>query len=166
MKTLLILRHAKSGYPAGVARDFDRPLAQRGVKEAPVVGRLLRASGPVPERIVSSPALRARQTAEAVAAELGLGARALCFEDRLYAAAPETLSAVAAGLAASLGVVLFVGHNPGLEEWVGRLCGARVRLRTAALAQIDLPTDRWTDVESASGQLQWLVVPRLLEALR
>jgi len=165
MKNLLILRHAKSAYPPDVTDDFDRPLNGRGKKDAPRIARLLCAFGPTPERIVSSPALRARETAEAVVAGLGAAAELLSFDERLYLASTDVLNQVAGELPDALSSVLIVAHNPGMEQWIGRLCGGNVRMPTAGLAAIELPISRWIDVERVRGQLQWLVIPRLIKAI-
>jgi phosphohistidine phosphatase len=165
MKNLLIMRHAKSAYPPDVTDDFDRPLNGRGQKDAPRVARLLGAFGPTPERIVSSPALRARETAEMVAAGLEMSAELLSLDERLYLASTDVLNQVAGELPDALSSVLIVAHNPGMEQWIGRLCGGNVRMPTAGLAAVELPISRWIDVERVRGQLQWLVIPRLIKAI-
>ena len=165
MKNLLIMRHAKSAYPPDVAEDFDRPLNNRGLKDAPRMARLLGAFGPQPERILSSPAVRARETAQAVAAGLQLADDQLLFDERLYLASTDDLNGAIGQLPDALTTVLVVGHNPGLEQWLGQLCGVSVRLPTAGLARVDLPTGHWADCERVRGRLQWLVVPRLVKAM-
>ena len=160
MKALLIMRHAKSDYPADVAHDIDRPLNKRGRKDVPRMAAVLHSSDQVPERILSSPAQRARETAEGMA-----GGAELVFDERLYMAGPAALTDVATGLPASVDAALFVGHNPGLEEWIERLCGARVRFPTAGLAALQVDISRWDQIRGASTQLQWFVVPRLVRAM-
>ena len=165
MKNLLIMRHAKSAYPPDVADDFDRPLNGRGQKDAPRMARLLAAFGPQPERILSSPAVRARETTRAVAAGLSLSDDLLLFDDRLYMADTDSLNEAIGSLADGLTTVLVIAHNPGLEQWLDQLCGVNVRLPTAGLAQVDLPAGHWGDCERVRGRLQWLVVPRLVRAM-
>ncbi len=121
MKNLLIMRHAKSAYPADVADDFDRPLNKRGRKDVPHMADLLRSFGPTPECILSSPAARARETAEGMVSGLGAAAETLLFDERLYLADPETLTQVTGELPDSYGTILAIAHNPGLEQWVARL---------------------------------------------
>ena len=160
MKTFLIMRHAKSDYPPHISNDFDRPLNKRGAKDVPRMARVLRASAPVPELILSSPAQRARQTAEGM--ELSGN---ILFDERLYLAAPATLIDVVAGLPDSGESALIVGHNPGLEEWILQLCGCHLRLPTAGLAALCLDMSRWVEIHSARGQLQWFVNPRLVKSI-
>lgn len=165
MKTLYAMRHAKSDWSGG-GTDFDRPLNRRGLKDVPRMARLL-ASGDGPGALLASPARRARQTAEGLIA--GLSGRRVdlevTFEPRLYGADPDTLCAVAAGAPAAADSLLVVAHNPGMEDWVGLLTGARIHMPTAAIASIALDIPTWDSLPDASGQLQWLVTPKLLKAM-
>jgi phosphohistidine phosphatase len=165
MKTLLIMRHAKSAYPTDAAEDFDRPLSRRGVEDAPRMGRVLKANGLVPQKIICSAAARAVETARAVADVTGFPVAELEPDGRLYLASTDTLTQVAAETDDLASTLLTVAHNPGMEEWVGRLCGAKVRFPTAALAVIALPLSRWLDISRVSGQLQWLAVPRMIKKI-
>lgn len=160
MKILLIMRHAKSDYPADVAHDIDRPLNKRGRKDVPRMAAVLHSFAQIPERILSSPAQRARETAEGVA-----GDAELLFDERLYMAGPETLAEVVAALPADCDSAMVVAHNPGLEDWIGHLCGARLRLPTAGLAALHLDVPRWDQIHGASAELQWFVTPRLVRAM-
>ncbi len=166
MKTLYVMRHAKSDWTGSLA-DFDRPLNRRGEKDVPRMARFLAAWG-APGRLVASPAQRARQTATGMAEDLSPvgdeGPRSLLFEPRLYGADPATLGDVAAHVDGEVDSLLMVAHNPGMEDWVHLLCGARVRMPTAAIAAIALSISTWTDLPDATGQLQWLVTPKLLKA--
>ncbi len=165
VKTLLIMRHAKSDYPAHIDSDFERPLNKRGYKDVPRIARLLRAYGPVPQVVLSSPAVRARQTAEGLATELG-GEIEVRFDENLYLAPPAALSAAASQLPQAASCALVVAHNPGLEEWIGVLSGSRVVLPTAGLAAVALGGDSWAQLDQGGGALLWYVVPKLLKALQ
>jgi phosphohistidine phosphatase len=163
MKTLLILRHAKSSWKDVRLGDHERPLNQRGQRDAPRMGRLLREEDLVPGLILSSSAERARQTAEAVAEESGYPGE-LQLSRELYAAGPEAYLEALQALAGEPESVLVVGHNPGLEELVEMLTGEAVRLPTAALAQVALPIQRWQELsEEVQGELANLWAPRELE---
>jgi phosphohistidine phosphatase len=162
MKTLLLMRHAKSGYPPDVADDFDRPLNRRGRRDLPRLAECLAAADPPVERLCASPAARARETAETMAEKLDLAASALVFDDRLYLADPATLSRVTAERLEDAACGMVVAHNPGLEEWLTRLCGAAAHLPTAAVAAIELPLADWSGIGEGRGRLLWLLVPRLL----
>ncbi|HYP29516.1 MAG TPA: histidine phosphatase family protein [Blastocatellia bacterium] len=161
MKTLLLMRHAKSDWGDTSLRDFDRPLAERGERDAPRMARALKERGPLPDLIISSPAARARQTSEAVIASAGLGA-SLEFEGSIYEASTAELMKVVRGIPDASGCAMMVGHNPGFEGLVARLSGAGERMPTAAIACIEFDVDGWEDVEDGRGRLKWLMTPRSL----
>lgn len=159
MKTLLILRHAKSSWDDPGLADIDRPLNKRGKRDAPRVGFLLREEDIVPDLILSSPALRARKTAEAVAENCGYEGE-VEIEDRFYPGDPSDYMEVISHLPDQYQGVMVVGHNPGLEELLSALTDESVSLPTAALAQVSLPIQSWRDfTDEATGKLVnlWLV---------
>ncbi len=166
MKNLLVMRHAKSAYPPSIAVDFDRPLNKRGFKDLTYMANLLRTLEPAPDVVRSSSAARAKQTAASMAAAVEIAARNICYEDRLYLASPEVLYSVVADLRDLATSALIVAHNPGLEEWIGRLCGADLRLPTSALVALHLDITHWAQIREAQGRLRWFVIPRLLRSLR
>lgn len=171
MRYLTLLRHGKSNWETGVENDFDRPLKDRGRKDTPLLGRFLAGVGTVPDLVVSSPAERARQTAELLAPAMGYSAE-ITWEPSIYAASAGELMSVLRNLPDSAGHVLLVGHNPGFEDLTTRLIGADVygmaaglRLPTGGMAHLALSVDTWNAVQANSGQLIWLVNPRLLKAV-
>ena len=115
MKSLLILRHAKSSWKHPELTDHDRPLNKRGKRDAPRMGEILRSAHLMPEAITSSTAARARATAEAVAKASGYKGK-IALNRSLYAAGPEAYLKVLHELSDHYKRVLVVGHNPGLEE--------------------------------------------------
>jgi phosphohistidine phosphatase len=145
MKTLLVLRHAKSSWSDPALDDHDRPLSKRGRRDGPRMGALLRACGLMPDVVISSDAVRARLTAEAVAEAARFTGQSL-LDRRLYLASPADIRAVLRTVPDEAETVMIVGHNPGLEELVAQLTGEQRDLPTAALAQIVLPIDRWRDL--------------------
>jgi phosphohistidine phosphatase len=163
MKQLTLLRHAKSVQDLIYSVDRERPLAERGRGDAEKVGQFFAQTGVVPDLIVSSPAVRARQTAEAVArsAKYTGGIR---WEEGVYAAGADALLSVMRRLPDQAEHVLLVGHNPGFEELAALLIGTEcgVTLPTAAVAHFEIDTDRWSEVCAGTGRLQWLVTPKLL----
>jgi len=161
VKTLLLLRHAKSSWDHPSMRDFDRPLADRGKRDAPRIGRALKEREPVPDLIISSPAARARETVEAVIKSAGLTA-SLQFDESIYDASLAELMRLVRGLPDQTSCVLMVGHNPGFEGLVNRLTGASERMPTAALASIEFQVDHWQDVEDGQGKLLSVLTPRQL----
>lgn len=144
-KTLLLLRHAKSSWSEEGMADHDRPLNKRGKRDAPRVGQMLRESGRVPDAIYCSTAMRARRTAELVAEAAGFTGE-LELHGALYLATPERVVDVLALAPDQHPCVLAVGHNPGLEQLVAVLTGENTSLPTAALVEIQLDIDRWSDL--------------------
>ena len=163
MKTLLIMRHAKSDYPPGISDDFDRPLNKRGRADLPRIARLLAAYGPRPEVVLASAACRAHQTATGLVESLGLPASVLHLDDALYLSSPSTLTQAAAGLPDSAQIGLIIAHNPGQEEWIRELTGAHIHLPTAGLAAVELGIHSWQEI--SRGRLLYFVVPRLVKAI-
>ena len=125
------------------------------------MGKLVREHGLIPDVIISSDAVRARLTAEAVVEAAGYAGHVRC-EAALYAAGPADILAVLRTVTETMaGTVMIVGHNPGLEELVAQLTGEEPDLPTAALAQIVLPIERWRDLrESTRGRLLGLWRPK------
>ena len=162
MKTLLLLRHAKSDWDDASLRDFERPLAPRGKRDAPRIGKALRKRGPLPDLVISSPAARAKATIEAVmkAAHLDLKVR---FEESMYGASSAELMNLIRGLPDDSLCSLLVGHNPGFGDLLNRLTGSHERMPTAALGCIEFQIDHWADVEDGKGKLVWLLTPKQLD---
>jgi len=153
MKTLLVLRHAKSSWSDPAVADHERPLNTRGRRDAPRMGAFVREHGLIPDVVISSDAVRARLTAEAVVEAARYGGEIL-LERRLYMAGPADILALLRTVGGKAETVMIVGHNPGLEELVAQLTGDWQDLPTAALAQIVLPIDQWRDLKlSTRGTL-------------
>jgi phosphohistidine phosphatase len=164
VKTLLVMRHAKSDYPAHIDSDFARPLNSRGQNDLPRIAALLRQSGPLPSRILSSSAARARQTAEGIARDLGLTEQ-LELDEALYLAPPAALLDRLGQLPNTTEKALLIAHNPGVEELIYLLSGARIELPTAGLAAIACHAPTWAEIQPDSGHLLYFVVPRLIKAI-
>src|SRR5215217_6188343 len=122
MKTLYVLRHAKSSWENNDLADFDRPLNDRGKKAAPLMGEVIKSNGFAPELILSSPAVRARETARLVKESAGLHAE-IKHNERIYEASPQTLQYIAASIDDRFNSAMIVGHNPGMEGFVRLLTG-------------------------------------------
>jgi phosphohistidine phosphatase len=161
MKTLLLLRHAKSDWDDPSLRDFDRPLAARGERDAPRIGKALRKRGRLPDLIISSPAARAKATIEAVIKTARVNLE-IQFDETVYGASSAELMKVIRRLPDGSSCALLVGHNPGFEDLVGRLSGSHERMPTAALACIEFRTDHWNAVNDGEGKLLWLLTPKHL----
>jgi phosphohistidine phosphatase len=163
MKTILVLRHAKSDWSDPYRADFDRPLAKRGLKDAPRMGEVLSLFQCVPDRILSSPALRARQTADLVAKACGYR-KSIDWEDSFYGGGSHDLIAALQRLPATVERPMLIGHNPTLEETVAFLFA--VRIPTAGLVCIDVGVVDWADLELGDGTLRWFLIPKLVKAIQ
>lgn len=160
MKTLLILRHAKSSWKDDTLPDHDRPLNRRGQGDAPEVGKRLRNEDLIPDVVLSSSARRAHQTAEAVVDECGCTGE-IQLSAELYGGGPEAYLEALRNLPGSVDCALVVGHNPDLEELVDILTGESVRLPTAGLAHLELDIQDWQDLnDEEQGKLINLWTPR------
>lgn len=152
-KTLAVLRHAKAAWPEGVP-DRDRPLAARGRRDAPAVGRWLRAHGVAPDVALVSGARRTLETYDRLAGELPAPPRRLV-SDEVYRAAAVDLLALVRGLPDEVSVGLLVGHNPGVGKLAAALGTAPESLpvfKTSAVAVFDVGP-RWPDVSPGDGRL-------------
>ena len=162
MKTLLLLRHAKSNWDADYASDHERPLSKRGRSAASLMGEFLTMSDLVPDRVVSSTAIRAHKTA-LLAAKAGRWSCPIDTTGRLYEASPEDVLEVVRGCDDSDNQLLLAGHEPTWSESTGRLVGhAHVKFTTATLARIDFSMESWKQADFGRGTLVWLVTPKLL----
>ncbi len=133
-RTLILLRHAKSDW-SGDEADIARPLARRGRRQAPDVGRWLATNIDSIDLAVVSPANRARSTWDLVSAELAV-LPPTRIDDRVYAASDDELLAVLRELPHDVETVVLVGHNPGIEDLASRLTGEWAPMPTSALAVI------------------------------
>ncbi|MEK9725300.1 MAG: histidine phosphatase family protein, partial [Rhodospirillaceae bacterium] len=161
MRQVLILRHGKSDWPDGVA-DHDRPLKPRGRRDSARMGQWLLARDLAPDAVLTSTARRARSTARRVCDALGLSHAVIHENASLYHAGPDALTARLNGLSEDTDRVLLVGHNPGLEIWVGAVERRPVRLPTCALAVIEAADD-WPGLTPQRCRLTQLIRPRELE---
>ena len=160
MKTLLILRHAKSSWGNAQLADYDRPLNERGRADAPRVGRWLRQQELIPDLIITSAAERALATAESVALTSGYEAE-IRVTRRLYEADVDDYLAVIGEMGGRAEVLLVVGHNPTVEDLVMTLCGQTEQMSTAALAQMRLDIAQWANLSAeVKGQLVSIWRPR------
>ena len=175
MKTLLLLRHAKSDRSTSLD-DAQRSLNARGRSAAPKIGAEMAARGFVPDFVLVSTAERTRQTWALIAPELGAVAKPVEFQPHLYLASASRLLETIRKLDRDSRTLLIVGHNPGLEDLAARLSAkhqspeaarAMARLKTkfptCALAALSFEIDAWTELRPASGALIALMTPSSLE---
>ena len=160
-RELVLLRHAKAVPHGSVVPDFDRPLRERGRIDAARMARWAVDTGVVPDLVVSSPAARARETAESFCREAGFCVSAIQWRESIYDAHVSDLLQVLAQCPAEYRRVLLVGHNPGFELLAGLVGHGdphRVQLATAAAARIRMPED-WSGLEPGDGEMIELVHP-------
>jgi phosphohistidine phosphatase len=170
MKTLTLLRHAKSSWDDPSQSDFDRPLNARGHAAARAMGREMRRLGLAYDLILASPAARVTGTLNELAQGYG-GAAATVQDERIYLASPATLLALVRAADDEIGSLLLVGHNPGLALLalaLGRPGGLHdlvaAKYPTGALTEISLDVDSWRDVAEGAGTLARFIRPRDLDS--
>jgi phosphohistidine phosphatase len=156
-RRLIVMRHAKSAWPDGVA-DHERPLAGRGRREAALAGKWLREHAGDLGLVVCSSATRARRTWKQVARQLD-STPELRVDERLYAASDRRLVGVVRELPDHTRTVLFIGHNPGLEDVVAHLTGVWCPLKTSSIAVLSSRSD-WDQAGFRWAQLDTSVTPR------
>ena len=162
MKTILLFRHGKSSWDAPTRPDPERPLAPRGVRAARCMGRFLERAGPAPDHVLCSPAVRTAETLRHAADAGGWRALAAVVPE-LYGASPDDVLACVRAVDPGVETLLVVGHEPACSGTASLLIGgAALRFPTAALACIRLDAAGWHEVRPGLGELQWLVVPRVL----
>ncbi|MEJ2084760.1 MAG: histidine phosphatase family protein [Acidobacteriota bacterium] len=162
MKSLYILRHAKSDWTTKVEGDHERPLNKRGSEAAQLMGSFLTAIDQIPDRILSSTATRALATAE-LASSAGNWQRPIEFESLLYGADRSTVLRLIRDSEVEGQRLLIVGHEPTCSSLMSALVGGcRIRFPTAALGRVDLEIERWSEIDAGIGSLLWLVTPKLL----
>jgi phosphohistidine phosphatase len=156
MKTLFLLRHAKSENATPGLTDLNRALNERGRKEAQALGQYIKKENLRFDLVLCSTAVRARETTELVlvSAELPSNVR---YEQRIYEAGPLRLLEVISEVEQSMKAVLVVGHNPALEELIQLLTDCVEQLATCTLAKIDLNVEDWSKVLESKGDLDWLI---------
>lgn len=163
MKTLLVMRHAKSDWSSPSGDDHERPLAARGINAARRMGTFLAGAGTSPQLVISSTAVRARTTAE-LAVEAGSWKCPIVTVADFYAGDPDRVLDVVRETEDDVDRVLIAGHEPTWSTLVSWLIGGgRVRMPTAAVACLDLRHERWIDLAPATCELRWLLTPKALK---
>ena len=160
MKTMLLLRHAKSSWDDASVPDHDRPLKPRGIKAAGQIGQFLAQKKLIPELILCSTAVRARQTLRLVLESAGCQPP-VEFTERLYHCPPSDFRRVVKQVDSTVKSLMIVGHNPGLEDFLNELTGTVQTMPTAALARIQLDLSDWSSfAEDTRGDLVNVWKPR------
>ena len=165
MKTLLLMRHAKSSWKESNIPDYDRPLNRRGKHDAPLMGKLLRDQKINPDLIMSSTALRAETTASLIAKAVRYKGK-ISLDKSIYNAGPGDLLTLLSNCSEEINSVLLVGHNPTVEEIVQMLTNSpEITMATCAIAHLTLSIDSWSDLkgrQAFSGRLENFWTPKEL----
>ncbi len=168
-KTLMLMRHAKSAHDDPALHDIDRPLNKKGIQDSLLMGKFLKKSVGQPDLIVSSPAVRAKETTDGLidAAEINGPYKV---DDQLYTTGSDTYLSVIQELPQTADNVLIVGHNPVLEETIALLCLGNpetsiVRMSTSAIICLEAEADDWRISGPGSFLLSWMMIPKLLKKM-
>jgi phosphohistidine phosphatase len=161
MRTLYLLRHAKSSWKDASLADFERPLKGRGREAAEAMGRFLHSKKVNIPILISSPSIRTRQTVEIVLRHAKLGVEPQ-FDQRIYEASLSTLVQVVSEIPDDMKAAMLVGHNPGMEELLAFLTRESRHMPTCALARVSIESG-WKEAGRSSGKLEWFVTPKDLD---
>lgn len=167
MKHLTLIRHAKSSWGDASLPDFERPLGERGLKDAPRVGAYLQARQfPPPDRIVSSPALRAITTARIMAEALGSDRESIVLDERIYEASLGSLYSIIREFEDAAAHLILVGHNPGFERLAYALDpsfeGDGEKYPTCGVAHMELEIEHWAEVSGGCTSKSEFIYPKML----
>lgn len=161
MKTLTLIRHAKSSWDYAQLSDFERPLNERGRRDAPVMAQRLKRAGLKPGLLLSSPALRAISTARLFAETLGIAAEKIAVESKLYDARPATILGVIQAIDERHDEAWLFAHNPGLSETAQRLAQCPFDdMPTCACARLSLDIKLWSEIGDDCGKLLLYTYPK------
>ncbi len=160
MKTLFLNRHAKSSWDNPSLKDFDRPLNERGKKDAPIMAQRLAEREKTMDLLVTSPAKRAFVTAKKFAKAFAIKKKKIQKDERIYEASIPELLKVINQLDNEKDRVMIFGHNTTFSEMVGYLCGYNVFMATCAVVRIDFDIDSWEEVSQGNGQFVYLDYPK------
>jgi len=152
MKKLYIIRHAKSSWDDESLNDFDRPLNKRGKANAPMMGGRLKKNGVMPDIIISSPAKRAKSTAEIIAKEIGYEKK-VHFDENIYESSVDELSKILKSIDDKNNIVFLVGHNPELNMLVDNYVKFYENIPTCGVVEIGFECDKWADIGPKNAKL-------------
>lgn len=161
MKTLTLVRHAKSSWKDPDLADFDRPLNKRGRRDLPVMAQRLAAAGEPPDRIITSPAVRAHETARELAQALGFGTGSLISEPRVYEASQAHLLEILRHQPDACVHLMLVGHVPAVAGLGHALCGVpEGKFPTCGILRMRLPVEHWAEVVEDRGEPLFFDFPK------
>ncbi len=161
------MRHAKSSWSEGSLKDFDRPLNDRGMKDAPRMGRYLKELDIVPDQFICSPALRAKQTVLKVSEELGIENDKITWDEDLYFRGSISYIHALKRVNDQSSVVLIAGHYPMVSDVVSTLIGRELteHFSTASIACVEVNLESWDELDEGMCELKWMVKPKDLKEI-
>jgi phosphohistidine phosphatase len=161
MKSLYLIRHAKSDWSNPFFSDFDRGLNKRGAKDVLLMGKALSSKGIYPDLIVSSSALRAKTTAIEIARQINYPLDLIQYEASLYACKVQTMISIIQDISQSVNTLFVFGHNPELTQCANMICGANIEnIPTCGVAAMRLHQDNWKNIGLISAKLLFLDTPK------
>ncbi len=161
MKTLYLVRHAKSSWEDPDLADFDRPLGERGVSDAPCMGRRIAEYKQFPQLIYASPAVRAISTAKMIAAAIGYPEQSITTDRKVYHTDPDALLEIVKKFSDDKECVMLVGHNPGLTQFANALLGENIdNISTCGVVRAELKISSWRNAKWGCGKLLSFDTPK------
>lgn len=161
MKTLYLLRHAKSSWDDPELKDFERPLAERGLRDIPKMAARFRQRGDTVGCVITSPALRAKTTAKMIADQIGFPADEIFSSPELYFAGAGMFLKAVGLLDEHCQSAMLVGHNPAITEFANGVCDGRIdHIPTCGLLKLQFPVQHWEEIQEASGELVYFDYPK------
>jgi phosphohistidine phosphatase len=161
MKTLYLLRHAKSSWKHPELDDFERPLNKRGKHDVPVMGQLLQSKKIIPDLILSSPANRAAMTARIIAENLSLPSHRITYDDLIYESSSETLFDVVRTINPIVVSAILVGHNPGITTFANLIADHRVgNIPTCGIYGVELNIASWQEISDKCATFKFFEYPK------
>lgn len=158
-KKIILYRHGKSDWDADYSNDHERPLAERGIKSAKTMGQLLACSEQFPELVITSSAIRAKQTLE-LSIKAGNWTCEVIENDSLYYGGIEAIHEIIKNLPKNYSRVMLVGHEPKWSSLCSKFIGGGdITFPTAAMARIDFECSKWQDLKFGMGTLRWMLQP-------
>jgi phosphohistidine phosphatase len=161
MKTLILIRHAKSSWKENNLSDFQRPLNKRGKRDAPIIGKVLLKMGLKPDMVISSPAVRASDTAEIICTELGIEKSKIHFDEDIYEAATDDLLEIIQSVEEDVNTLLIFGHNPGLTNLSNFLTDQYIdNIPTTGVVGLSYVSGKWTELNRKDCKIIFFEFPK------
>jgi len=161
MKTLLLIRHAKSSWDDFSIQDFDRPLNDRGKRDAPMMAQRLKGKGLLPDALLASPAKRARKTAELFAEELDYPRTKIDWIQELYLATPSVFTQVISRVSDEHNFIAIFSHNNGLTDFANQLTNVRIdNIPTCGIFAVKIPITKWSQFAETEKEFWFFDYPK------